>query len=67
MERASQIGNKVLLAATLGLTLDRFPFIIRSNCCINEIRRTDAGYVVKAVNQTAHMPEQGLSLLEKGL
>ena len=61
---AHRVINKLLVLGALGLGLDRFPRIIQGNCCINELRRTDAGYLILRINDTAHIRNAGTELLE---
>ena len=60
---AHRVVNKLLVMACLDLGLERFPFIIQGNCSINEMVRTPAGYVIQALNDTAHMRNAGTDLL----
>jgi len=59
-----RVVNKLLVLGALGLGLDRFPFIMQGNCCINEFVRTVDGYVVERVNDTAHVRGAGADLLK---
>jgi len=52
---AHRVVNKLLVLGTLGLGLERFPFILQGNCCINEFVRTANGYVIERINDTAHI------------
>ena len=43
---AHRVINKVLVIGALSLGLERFPFIIQGNCCINDIERIQSGYLI---------------------
>ncbi|MBN1675528.1 MAG: histidine phosphatase family protein [Kiritimatiellae bacterium] len=60
---AHRVVNKLLVLGALGLGLDRFPFIIQGNCCINEFVRTGRGYEVHALNNTAHLQGPDVELI----
>jgi len=59
-----RVVNKVLLLGALSLGLDRFPFIIQGNCCINEIERVQNGYLIERLNDTSHIRNAGIDLLK---
>lgn len=61
---AHRVVNKLLIIGSLGLTLDRFPFIIQGNCCINRLKWTEQGYLIECINDTAHVRNAGTDLLE---
>jgi broad specificity phosphatase PhoE len=60
---AHRVVNKLLVLGVLGLGLERFPFIRQDNCCVNEFQRTERGYVVITLNDTAHIRRSGTDLL----
>ena len=60
---AHRVINKLLVIGALGLNLDRFPFIIQGNCCINRFVRTELGYIIEFINDTAHIRNAGKELL----
>jgi broad specificity phosphatase PhoE len=60
---AHRVVNKLLILGLLTLGLERFPFIRQDNCCVNEFLRTDQGYVVVSLNDTAHIRGSGTDLL----
>ncbi len=59
-----RVVNKLLLIGALGLELERFPFIIQGNCCINELERTQNGYLIEKINDTSHIKNGGVDLLK---
>jgi len=59
-----RVVNKLLLLGALSLGLDRFPFIIQGNCCINEIERVQNGYLIERLNDTSHIRNAGIDLLK---
>lgn len=61
---AHRVVNKLLVLGALGMELDRFPFIIQGNCCINEFERIDRGYIINCVNDTAHIRNAAADLLD---
>lgn len=61
---AHRVVNKLLVIGALSLGLDRFPFIIQGNCCINVLERTPAGYRVHSVNDVSHIRNTGTDLLQ---
>jgi broad specificity phosphatase PhoE len=61
---AHRVVNKLLILGALGLNLDRFPFILQGNCCINHFIRTDEGYLIERLNDTSHILNAGTSLIE---
>ena len=61
---AHRVVNKLLVIGALGLSLDRFPFIIQGNCCVNEFERTEEGYLINCINDTAHIRNAGTDLLK---
>lgn len=60
---AHRVVNKLLVIGALGLNLDRFPFIVQGNCCINKFVRTESGYIIEFINDTAHVRNAGKELL----
>lgn len=61
---AHRVVNKLLIIGSLGLALDRFPFILQGNCCINRLKWTERGYLIECLNDTAHVRNAGTDLLE---
>lgn len=61
---AHRVVNKLLILGMLMLGLERFPFIRQDNCCFNEFERTDKGYIVVSLNDTAHIRQAGTALLK---
>ncbi len=61
---AHRVVNKVLVIGALSLELERFPFIIQGNCCINEIERVQSGYLIQAINDVSHIKNAGADLLQ---
>lgn len=61
---AHRVVNKLLVLGALGLDLDRFPFILQGNCCLNRFIRVDNGYKIESINDTAHMRTTGTALLD---
>ena len=59
-----RVVNKVLIIAALSLGLERFPFIIQGNCCINEIERIKSGYLIHSINDVSHINNAGIDLLQ---
>jgi phosphoserine phosphatase len=60
---AHRVVNKLLVLGALGLKLDRFGFIRQDNCCMNEFKRIENGYVIISVNDTSHLYREGVKLL----
>lgn len=60
---AHRVVNKLLVLGALGLDLSRFKFIIQDNCCVNEFARTEAGYLIRSVNNISHISDSGIGLL----
>jgi broad specificity phosphatase PhoE len=60
---AHRVVNKLLVLGALGLNLDRFPFIIQGNCCVNKFVRTESGYIIEFINDTSHIRNAGKELL----
>jgi broad specificity phosphatase PhoE len=60
---AHRVVNKLLVLGVLGLSLERFPFIIQGNCCLNEFERTNDGWLIHSVNDTAHMRGNRVEIL----
>ena len=58
-----RVVNKLLIIAALTIDLDRFPFIIQSNCCINELERTENGYLIHQINNASHRTSAKTNLL----
>ena len=59
-----RVVNKLLIMASMGLGLERFPFIIQGNCSINQLERIPEGYLIHALNDTSHMRNASAELLE---
>lgn len=59
-----RVVNKLLVLGALSLGLERFPFIIQGNCCINEFERIEHGYLVRSINDVSHIRNAGTELLE---
>jgi broad specificity phosphatase PhoE len=62
---AHRVVNKLLVLGALGLTLDRFPFILQGNCCINKFVRVEGGYLIEYLNDTSHIRNAGGDVLEE--
>jgi broad specificity phosphatase PhoE len=62
---AHRVINKLLILGALGLTLDRFPFILQGNCCINKFIKVEGGYLIEYLNDTSHIRYAGGDLLEE--
>ena len=60
---AHRVVNELLVLGVLGLAVDRFGFIRQDNCCLNEFRRVEGGYVVIALNDTSHLRQAGAGVL----
>ncbi len=60
---AHRVVNKLLVMAALGLPLEQFSFIRQDNCSLNEFERTEKGYTIISVNNTAHLRRAEVSLL----
>lgn len=60
---AHRVVNKLLVLGALDLSTDRFPFIRQDNCCINEFRRVDGGYVIFSINDVSHLKAGSADLL----
>ena len=60
---AHRVVNKLLVLGVLGLNLDRFPFIVQGNCCVNKFVRTESGHIIEYINDTAHIRNAGKELL----
>ena len=61
---AHRVVNKLLLLGALGLPLSRFDFIHQDNCCLNELQRTEAGYIIYSLNNTSHINPTTADLLQ---
>ena len=61
---AHRVVNKLLIIGALSLGLERFPFIIQGNCCINEIERLKGGYLIQSINDVSHIKNAGTALLK---
>jgi broad specificity phosphatase PhoE len=61
---AHRVVNKLLVLGALGLDLERFPFILQGNCCLNRFIRVDGGYRIESINDTAHIRAAGTALLD---
>jgi broad specificity phosphatase PhoE len=62
---AHRVVNKLLALGVLGLGLERFPFMMQGNCCINEFERTDNGWLIHCLNDTAHMRSDRVDMLKE--
>jgi broad specificity phosphatase PhoE len=62
---AHRVVNKLLILGALGLSLERFPFIIQGNCCINKFTRVEGGYLIECLNDTSHLRRAGADVLEE--
>ena len=62
---AHRVVNKLLILGALGLALDRFPFILQGNCCINKFVRVEGGYLIEYLNDTSHIRYAGGDVLEE--
>jgi broad specificity phosphatase PhoE len=60
---AHRVVNKLLILGALGLGVERFPFILQGNCCINRFTRLEEGYLIECLNETAHMRASNVALL----
>ncbi|KPK89385.1 MAG: hypothetical protein AMJ88_17690 [Anaerolineae bacterium SM23_ 63] len=60
---AHRVVNKLLVLGALGLTLDRFPFILQGNCCINKFMKVEGGYLIEYLNDTSHLRHAGADVL----
>ena len=61
---AHRVVNKLLILGALSLGLERFPFIIQGNCCINEFERVQNGYLIHTINDVSHIKHAGAALLQ---
>ena len=61
---AHRVVNKLLVLAALESELDRFTFIIQDNCCLNEFESTNTGYLIRTINNTAHITDSTTELLK---
>ena len=59
-----RVVNKLLVRGALGLELERFPLIAQGNCSINEFLVRDGEFTVETLNNTAHVIEGGVEVLE---
>jgi broad specificity phosphatase PhoE len=62
---AHRVVNKLLILGALGLALDRFPFILQGNCCINKFMRIEGDYLIEYLNDTSHLRYAGIDVLEE--
>ena len=62
---AHRVVNKLIVIGALGLGLDRFPFIMQGNCCVNKFERTKKGYIIDFINDTAHIRNARVNLLKE--
>lgn len=62
---AHRVVNKLLILGALGLSLERFPFILQGNCCINKFTRLAGGYLIEYLNDTSHIRYAGGDVLEE--
>ena len=61
---AHRVVNKLLIMGALSLGLERFPFIIQGNCCINRIEKIRSGYLIHSINDVSHIKNAGTALLD---
>jgi len=59
-----RVVNKLLIIGALSLGLERFPYIIQGNCCINQIERIPSGYLIRSINDVSHIKNAGIDLLQ---
>ncbi len=59
-----RVVNKLLVLATLGLGVKRFPYIRQDNCCLNELKKNDSGYVIYTLNNTCHLIQGNVDVLQ---
>ena len=62
---AHRVVNKLIVIGTLGLDLDRFPFIMQGNCCVNKFERTKKGYIIDFINDVTHIRNARVNLLKE--
>lgn len=62
---AHRVVNKLIVIGVLGIGLDRFPFIMQGNCCVNKFERTKKGYIIDFINDTAHIRNARAELLKE--
>ena len=62
---AHRVVNKLLMLKALGLGVGRFPFIRQDNVSLNELQRSEAGYVICTLNDTCHLREDSVELLKE--
>ncbi len=60
---AHRVVNKLLVLGMLTLGLERFPFIRQDNCSLNAFERTEAGYTVLSLNDTCHLRQGNIDVL----
>jgi len=60
---AHRVVNKLLVLGALGLGVDRFNYVRQDNCCLNEFRGSEGGYVVVTLNDTCHLRRDGVEML----
>jgi len=60
---AHRVVNKLLVLAALTLPTERFGFIRQDNCCLNEFDRNENAYVIRTINNTAHIDRSTTDLL----
>ena len=59
-----RVVNKLLVIGALGLKLQRFPFIVQGNCSISEFLVHDGEFTIETLNNTSHMVEGGVDVLD---
>ena len=59
-----RVVNKILIIGALSLGLERFPFTMQGNCCINQIERISSGYLIHSINDVSHIKNAGIDLLQ---
>ena len=59
-----RVVNKLLVLGAMGLELQRFPFIVQGNCSISEFLVHDGEFTIETLNNTSHMVEGGVDVLD---
>ena len=59
-----RVVNKLLVLGALGLSLERFPYIVQGNCSYNEFVFEDGEFTIETLNSTVHMTEGGVEVLK---
>lgn len=60
---AHRVVNKVLILAALRLELDRFPYVIQDNCCINELEWDGREFILRSLNDVCHIVRNNTEVL----